>query len=146
MAGWKILPSNNDNYVKLGQTDKLVDGDDPAGNNPPNFAYIGTKAWEAGYKLAPGSYLGDGGLNVHAEVQPDGKGETAAPADRRLDIVITCPNPTPTPKPTATPTAHADADRPADPDAHGPADCIAHRLTDADRSSERIAEPRARVA
>src|SRR6476620_3655775 len=25
---WHILPSDNDNYVKLGQTDKLVDGSD----------------------------------------------------------------------------------------------------------------------
>ena len=26
VAGWVIVPSDNDNYVKLGQTDKLVDG------------------------------------------------------------------------------------------------------------------------
>ena len=26
IRGWAILPSNNDNYVKLGQTQKLVDG------------------------------------------------------------------------------------------------------------------------
>ena len=26
VQGWSILPSDNDNYVKLGQTDKLVDG------------------------------------------------------------------------------------------------------------------------
>src|SRR4029079_18606295 len=84
ISGWKILPSNNDNYVKLGQTDKLVDGNDSPGNNPPNFGYIGTKAWEASFKLNPGSYLGDGGLNVHAEVQPDRRGDTAAPHTRRL--------------------------------------------------------------
>ena len=29
VTGWVIVPSDNDNYVKLGQTDKLVDGSDP---------------------------------------------------------------------------------------------------------------------
>jgi hypothetical protein len=64
VPGWNILPSDNDNYVKLGQTDKLVDG--ASGNNgiPPDFAYIGAKAWEAAFHLDPGSYLGDNGLNV----------------------------------------------------------------------------------
>ena len=47
VQGWSILPSDNDNYVKLGQTDKLVDGSDPPGGSPPSFAYIGAKAWEA---------------------------------------------------------------------------------------------------
>ena len=112
VQGWSILPSDNDNYVKLGQTDKLVDGSDPPGGSPPSFAYIGAKAWEASFDLDPGSYLGDGGLNVHAEVQPDGKGDTSAVANRRLDVVITCPNPTPTPAPTATPTPKPTATRP----------------------------------
>src|SRR4029078_6554492 len=71
---WAILPSNADNYVKLGQTQKLVDGN--SGNNgiPPDFAYIGGQAWEASFQLAPGSYLGDGALNVHAEVVPIRRG------------------------------------------------------------------------
>ena len=44
VPGWNILPSDNDNYVKLGQTDKLVDG--ASGNNgaPPDFAYVGANA------------------------------------------------------------------------------------------------------
>ena len=33
VIGWAILPSDNDNYVKLGQTDKLVDGTDRCGWN-----------------------------------------------------------------------------------------------------------------
>ncbi len=119
VSGWVIVPSDNDNYVKLGQTDKLVDGSDAPGGSPPSFAYIGSKAWEAAFHLDPGSYLGDGGLNVHAQVEPENTAETAAVAGRRLDVVITCPNPTPTPtaKPTPTPTAAPTAAPSASPSA-----------------------------
>ena len=120
VSGWVILPSDNDNYVKLGQTDKLVDGSDAPGGSPPSFAYIGSTAWEAAFHLDPGSYLGDNGLNVHAQVEPENKAETAAVAGRRLDVTITCPNPTPTPteKPTPTPTtAPTAARRPPPPSA-----------------------------
>ena len=41
VPGWNILPSDNDNYVKLGQTDKLVDGSSGNDGVPPDFAYIG---------------------------------------------------------------------------------------------------------
>ena len=44
VPGWNILPSDNDNYVKLGQTDKLVDGSSGHNGVPPDFAYIGAKA------------------------------------------------------------------------------------------------------
>src|SRR6476646_10264909 len=40
---WVILPSNNDNYVKVGGTQKLVDGNDSGRTQPPAFAYIGTR-------------------------------------------------------------------------------------------------------
>src|SRR6186713_2696387 len=39
--GWTIVPSDNDNYVKLGPSDKLVDGSDTPGGGPPDFAYVG---------------------------------------------------------------------------------------------------------
>ena len=106
-TGWKILPSNVDNYVKIGQTDKRVDGNDGPGSTPPAFAYIGSNAWEASFQLDPGTYAGDAnGLNVHAEVVPDTRASTSAVAGRRLDIVIDCSAPpTPTPAPTATPTS-----------------------------------------
>jgi hypothetical protein len=105
-TGWKILPSNADNYVKVGQTDKRVDGNDPPGSSPPAFGYIGNNAWEASFQLDPGTYSGDAnGLNVHAEVVPDTRASTSAVAGRRLDVVIDCSAPTPTLAPTATPTA-----------------------------------------
>ena len=106
-TGWKILPSNVDNYVKIGQTDKRVDGSDGPGSTPPAFAYIGSNAWEASFQLDPGTYAGDAnGLNVHAEVVPDTRASTSAVAGRRLDIVIDCSaTPTPTPAPTPTPTS-----------------------------------------
>jgi hypothetical protein len=44
VTGWKVLPSDNDNYVKLGQTQKLVDGSDTPNSTPPDFAYIGATA------------------------------------------------------------------------------------------------------
>src|SRR4029079_4628048 len=102
---WHILPSNNDNYVKLGETDKWVDGSDGHDGAPPDFAYIGSTGWEAAFHLAPGSYLGDNGLNVHAQVVPDARPSTSAVANRRLDVTIDCsaPTPTPTPTPTTTP-------------------------------------------
>jgi len=105
IPGWLILPSNNDNYVKLGQTQKLVDGSDPADGAQPDFAYIQAVAWEASFHLAPGSYLGDDSLNVHAEVVPKAHADTSAPSGRRMDAVIDCSAPpTPTPSPTPTPT------------------------------------------
>src|SRR6476659_9616060 len=78
VPGWNILPSDNDNYVKLGQNDKLVDGSSGHNGVPPDFMYIGAKAWEAAFQLAPGSYLGDNGLNVHAQVVPDARPATSA--------------------------------------------------------------------
>ena len=119
---WNILPSDNDNYVKLGQTDKLVDGSDGHDGVPPDFAYIGAKAWEAAFHLAPGSYLGDNGLNVHAQVVPDARPSTSAVANRRLDVTIDCSAP-----PTYADTyADADADSHAHADAHSDTDTDAH--------------------
>ena len=102
--GWLILPSDNDNYVKLGQEDKLVDGSAGSNGSPPDFAYVGATGWEAAFHLAPGSYLGDNGLNVHAEVVPEARPATSAVANRRLDVTIDCTTPPPTPTPTPTPT------------------------------------------
>ena len=103
VVGWNILPSNNDNYVKLGQTDKLVDGS--SGNNgvPPDFAYIGATGWEAAFHLPPGSYTGDNGLNVHAQVVPENRAATSAVADRRLPVTIDCSTTPPTAPPTTAP-------------------------------------------
>ena len=103
VPGWNILPSDNDNYVKLGQTDKLVDGSSGSNGAPPDFAYIGATGWEAAFHLAPGSYLGDNGLNVHAEVVPEARASTSAVANRRLDVTIDCTTPPPTPTPTPSP-------------------------------------------
>ena len=48
ISGWNILPSNNDNYVKLGQTDKLVDGSSGSNGVPPDFAYVGATGMGGG--------------------------------------------------------------------------------------------------
>ena len=70
VSGWVVIPSDPDNYVKQGQTDKLVDGDDGPGP-PPAFAYISKDGWEASFAFAPGTYTGEAGLNVHALVAPE---------------------------------------------------------------------------
>src|SRR6188768_2911206 len=54
VPGWTVVPSDNDNYVKLGASDKLVDGSDTPGGGPPDFAYVGAKGWEAAFQLTPG--------------------------------------------------------------------------------------------
>ena len=104
IVGWNILPSNNDNYVKLGQTDKLVDGSSGSNGVPPDFAYVGATGWEAAFHLPPGSYTGDNGLNVHAQVVPETRAATSAVADRRLPVTIDCSTTPPTAPPTTAPT------------------------------------------
>ena len=52
IRNWAILPSNADNYVKIGQTDKLVDGSSGNNGTPPDFAYISSTGWEASFHLA----------------------------------------------------------------------------------------------
>ena len=118
-----ILPSDNDNYVKLGQTDKLVDGSDAPGGSPPSFAYIGSKAWEAAFHLDPGSYLGDGGLNVHAQVEPETQGRDGG--CRRPSAG--CRHHVPEPDADSE-TAEADRPRPHPPPTDRVADCLAERL------------------
>ena len=105
---WVVIPSDSDNYVKQGQTDKLVDGDDGMGP-PPAFAYISNDGWEASFAFAPGTYTGEAGLNVHALVAPEERASTAAVADRRLNVTIVCPEPTPAPTATPTPEPTASA-------------------------------------
>ena len=41
MPGWSILPSNADNYVKLGQTQTLVNGNSGNDGVPSDFKYRG---------------------------------------------------------------------------------------------------------
>ncbi len=116
---WVILPSDSDNFVKIGNSTKLVDGSYGANGNPPDFAYIGSTGWEASFQLAEGIYDGPTGLNIHAEVIPRSLRATSAVANRSLTVVIDCSRrradadadatPTPTPTPTPTADAHADA-------------------------------------
>ena len=99
-TGWKILPSNADNYVKIGQTDKRVDGiDRPIQRRVPRLRR------EAGM----GGVLSARSRKVHrgreCSERPRGgrprhEASTSAVAGRRLDVVIDC-TPTPTPTPTA---------------------------------------------
>ncbi len=87
---WVILPSDSDNYVKIGNSQKLVDGSYGANGTPPDFRYIGSTGWEASFQLAEGTYDGPTGLNIHAEVAPESMRATSAVALRALTVVIDC--------------------------------------------------------
>ena len=100
VTGVTIIQSDADNFVKFGQNDKRVDGDDaPPDGTQPEFAYAGTAGWEASFALAPGSYPD---LNVHAQVEHGGS-QTSAVDGRAIAIEIVCGQQNATPTPTGTP-------------------------------------------
>ncbi len=87
---------NGDHFIKLGQTNKIMDESDGNDGTPPDFAFInsnGTTAdgWEGSAYLAPGFYSPANdppdGLNVHTNV--DG-GNTSAVENRQIDLYIIC--------------------------------------------------------
>ena len=92
--GVTIIEQDDDNFVKFGQNDKKVDGNDaPPDATQPNFAYAPEGGgWEASFSVGQVS-IPD--LNVHAQVEHDGA-QTSAVADRAIPMTITCPVPTPT--------------------------------------------------
>jgi hypothetical protein len=89
--GWEIVPSDDDNFVKLGNSNKLVDGASGNDGTPPDFAYVAEGGgWEASAPLAFGSYSD---LNVHAQVTEavaQDSDETSAVAGRAIPIEIIC--------------------------------------------------------
>ena len=107
-----IVPSNSDNYVKIGNTDKLVDGSSGDDGTPPDFKYIST-ARLGGIVPDRSGHLGP---NVHAEVVPraerhvGGRGPT--PPDRHRLLRA--------PRPQVRPAAHGDPD--GQPDGHASPD------------------------
>ena len=90
---WQIVPTAADNYVKLGQNDKQVNGgagdDGTPRTSRTSLQLIG---WEASFQIPPGSYSGATAFNIHAQVIPVLvlTGETAAVENRALDVVIDC--------------------------------------------------------
>ena len=107
---WQIVPTAADNYVKLGQKNKQVNGGAGDDGTPPDFKYFSALiGWEALFQIPPGAYSGATAFNIHAQVIPVAvqTGETAAVENRAFDVVIDCssvPVPTPTPEPPPTPT------------------------------------------
>ena len=135
---WAIVPSNGDNYVKVSQTDKLVDGNSGNNGTPPDFAYIGATGWEASFHLAPGSYIGDGGLNIHAEVIPHDPvvhGGADRPPGERDHRLLGGPDA----DPDADPDPGPDRDSDADPGSTAPTD--RRRPTDDHRPATTRTEP-----
>lgn len=105
-----VLELPDDNFIKLGNSTKLVDGTYGNNGTPPDFAWIDLDSgeadgWEASTHLANGAY---NNLNVHAQVFADGKAQTAAVNGRAIDLVVDCepittPSPSPSPEPSPTP-------------------------------------------
>ena len=87
---YTINPSDDDNFVKLGNTNKLVDGSNrPPDGVLPDFAYIvdggDTIGWEAAFNLPEAAYTN---LNVHAQINPD---RTSAVLNRAIELKLDCP-------------------------------------------------------
>ncbi|GAB4395603.1 MAG: hypothetical protein OHK0053_04890 [Microscillaceae bacterium] len=80
---------NDDHFVKLGNSNKLIDASDE-GNG---FEWIGltnddrAQGWEAVVTLAEGDYPD---LNVHTQVFSDGESQTSAVDERAIPISILC--------------------------------------------------------
>jgi hypothetical protein len=89
--GVEVLEQPDDAFVKLGNTTKLVDGNDsPPDGTPPDFEWItdnGTTGWEASASLAPRIYSN---LNVHVQVLANDESQTSAVADRAILLDIRC--------------------------------------------------------
>ena len=92
-----IASSPETAHVKLGNSNKLVDGNDGDDGIAPDFQWINRSAdeseadgWEASTQLAPGFYPN---LNVHTNVFDSGGSQTSAVANRAINLDILCPDP-----------------------------------------------------
>ncbi len=87
----EVLDIADDAYVKLGNSDKLVDGTSGDDGTPPDFAWVmdGEQlvGWEASLPFEQGYY---DNLNVHTQVSSDGEAQTSAVADRAIPLMIEC--------------------------------------------------------
>lgn len=89
------LAQPDDAFIKLGNSTKLVDGNDNNDGTPPDFAWVDqdgndVQGFEAAASLAEGDYSN---LNVHLQVFSDGESQTAAVANRAIPLTINCPEP-----------------------------------------------------
>lgn len=87
-----VLELPDDNFIKLGNSTKLVDGTDNNDGTPPDFAWINlndgeAEGWEASVSLAEGTY---NNLNVHAQIFADEEEQTAAVDGRAIDLEVLC--------------------------------------------------------
>ncbi|WP_347273580.1 hypothetical protein [Candidatus Kuenenia sp.] len=87
-----VLALPEDNFIKLGNSTKLVDSNDNNDGTLPDFAWIGLSngeadGWEAAVSLSEGAY---NNLNVHVQVFADGEAQTAAVDGRAIELVIDC--------------------------------------------------------
>ena len=87
----KINTSTVDNFIKLGDSNKLVDGNDsPPDGTQPEFEWVNkvnstAEGWEASVDLAPGFYSN---FNVHALIGV--AADTSQVIDRAIDLNLVC--------------------------------------------------------
>jgi hypothetical protein len=96
-SGVPVLANlSGDQFVKLGNSTKLVDGNSGDDGTPADFAWVGLAfdgnsqhawGWEASALLAPASYSN---LNVHSLVYDDGEAQTSAVQDRAISLALDC--------------------------------------------------------
>ncbi|MBI2471525.1 MAG: hypothetical protein HYV59_09830 [Planctomycetes bacterium] len=91
VSGVSVIASPGDAFVKLGNSNKLVDGNDGDNGTPPDFAWYNlsggiASGWEASASLAPDAYPN---FNVHTQVV-DGGEQTSAVEDRAISLEIVC--------------------------------------------------------
>ena len=98
---------NNDNYVKLGQTDKLVDGSSGTTGSHPTSRTSGRLAGRRRSISPPAATSATTASTCTPRWSRTPAPSTSAVANRRLDVTIDCSAPPPTPTPP-----HADARRP----------------------------------
>lgn len=88
-AGHHFFQLDDDSFIKLGNSNKLIDGSADSG-----FAWVSPTTlhgveiaygWEAAVSMTPGHYSN---LNIHAQIYSDGESQTAAFAGRALPLYL----------------------------------------------------------
>lgn len=88
-----VVSEGSDSFVKLGNSNTLVNGNFGDDDSAPDFQWVGLDGdsalgWEASAILAPGTYPN---LNVHTNVWDEGhNSQTSAVAGRSIELDLTC--------------------------------------------------------
>lgn len=88
-----VIPEGNDSFIKLGNSNTLVNGNSGDDGSAPDFQWVSlngdmAQGWEASAILTPGSYAN---LNVHTNVwDEDHQSQTSAVSGRAIELSLAC--------------------------------------------------------